>query len=363
MNFLQKLRKTSHKSDKEIQTKELDAQAEIAQLQSMLVAKNSTITHLESQLDHLNEYYVNEYSSLWTETNRELEIKIDELTEDLNQREKELNRCKLQMKVLDKRLAQTNKLSDKLSDDLNKSMNQVNSQNITIKLLQQKNISYIKQNEQLKTTASTQIDQIKFVANQEILKAKSQIDGQSREISQLINESSYKTSQILTYVRQVNQLQQQLNHSNSVESLALSKVKTQISGQNRKINQLTNENTSYADEIKNLKSQLVAKIIDEDTTAISQKTSTKKRVRQSRRSFFEEIKAAEPEPADLSSSIHDERNDEDSFDCTICGSNQSILNRVLFTPCGHGSCYKCGNQITNCHVCESSIIEKLKQFE
>ena len=113
---------------------------------------------------------------------------------------------------------------------------------------------------------------------------KNQKDGLNRSIDHLIRETAYKTNHISIYQRQIDQLQRQLQHSNSVKNLALSKAKTQISGQNKKINQLINENASYADEIKSLKGLLAAATENEDTTASNQKPSKNKRSGPSRRS-------------------------------------------------------------------------------
>ena len=187
MGFLQNLRKTGNPPDKSDEIKELPewAKDEISQLQSQLLAKKSTIKHLEDQLNHVNEYYVNEYSSLWSQTARELETKVDELTAGLHQRDKQLDKHKSQIKVLDGRLDQANKLLAARSDDLSKVTINANMQEETIKLLENKIAAHVA---------------LSRMPHQELQEAKTQIDGQNRKINQLINESAYKTSQILNTI-------------------------------------------------------------------------------------------------------------------------------------------------------------------
>ena len=53
----------------------------------------------------------------------------------------------------------------------------------------------------------------------------------------------------------------------------------------------------------------------------------------------------------------------DTFTCQPCQSEHSVQWRVVFNPCGHGTCGDCAAQFENCHVCKHVIGNIVKQFE
>ena len=156
-------------------------------------------------------------------------------------------------------------------------------------------------------------------------------------------------------------------------------AKHQISGQTKKIHQLINENTTYADQvekrfeklngeityhvnqIETLKKQIAAAAKDGTQKKDSQVKPKKKRANKKKKknekttlcNESQKVSATKPLPED---------SDDDIFECTVCGLEQSVQNRILFIPCSHGSCHKCGNQLTHCPICGMHIHEVSKQF-
>ena len=246
--------------------------------------------------------------------------------------------------------------SFKLEENLSKAKVQIVGQNKKINQLIKENSSYAKQIKDLEQSLADVNDEADELADeveeleQELSKAKSQESSQSRKINQLMNENA-------SYANQIKNLKKPSVPTN---------VKSQISGQTRKIHQLISENASYAKQIKDLKSQLTITAPTVNTNATKKKRI---RTRRGRKKKVKEIKAAESKTAEPMNFVHAESKskvqsgDRDSFECKICELKQGTINRILFTPCGHGSCCKCGNQITNCHICKTKIIERIKQFE
>ena len=54
---------------------------------------------------------------------------------------------------------------------------------------------------------------------------------------------------------------------------------------------------------------------------------------------------------------------DDTFTCQPCQSEHSVQSRVVFSPCGHGSCADCAAQLEKCHICTNVIESEMKQFE
>lgn len=44
--------------------------------------------------------------------------------------------------------------------------------------------------------------------------------------------------------------------------------------------------------------------------------------------------------------------------CIICEQGAN----VAFNPCGHMSCVSCSNKLETCHICRSSISNKIKIY-
>ena len=304
------------------------------------------------------------------------------------------------------------KEAEKFQNEVRIANRKNNEQEKKINQLTTENSRYTKQVKELQKKFSQQSKD-----GQTVLKAKAQISSQNKKIHQLIDENTSYTNQLedvkiqltrteddlikrnaeiklisnqhQTEVQKLNARLDELNEeanelADEAEELEkdLSMAKSQISSQSKKVNQLINANVSYAKKIDDLKSQL-------DTQSIRYKILAEKSLNtehlvRNESLFSDDSKKKEPQNrkhnskrksqktksdnqllaiSESTKSIQNENGNQDSFECSVCGSEQSILNRTLFSPCGHGSCYKCGNQITNCHVCESKIIEKVKQFE
>ena len=58
------------------------------------------------------------------------------------------------------------------------------------------------------------------------------------------------------------------------------------------------------------------------------------------------------------------QNDDTSmmFQCSVCTKDFALSKRIKFDPCAHGACNKCATQLSDCHICGSSIASKSKQF-
>ena len=50
------------------------------------------------------------------------------------------------------------------------------------------------------------------------------------------------------------------------------------------------------------------------------------------------------------------------FECSNCDLSNQVVDRVLFFPCGHGSCTDCARVLNNCHICREKIRQKTGQF-
>ena len=50
------------------------------------------------------------------------------------------------------------------------------------------------------------------------------------------------------------------------------------------------------------------------------------------------------------------------FECNICMEERHMSLRVIFNPCGHGSCGECADQLSQCHMCRETIQTTIKQF-
>ena len=58
-----------------------------------------------------------------------------------------------------------------------------------------------------------------------------------------------------------------------------------------------------------------------------------------------------------------ESENDDSFICSRCENDKNTRTRVLFLPCGHGSCKSCATyDIKLCHICSSEIEAVTPQF-
>ena len=53
----------------------------------------------------------------------------------------------------------------------------------------------------------------------------------------------------------------------------------------------------------------------------------------------------------------------EAYDCSICRESCASDSRLVFNPCGHGACSSCVSKLRECHICETVIDGKQKQFE
>ena len=337
------------------------AQNYITELNNVIGQQQVHTGYLENQVwkktGHMREQN-EKINQLISENDDKRAGQVADLQRKLTSARNQINEQTKKIKILNAESASRNSQIEKLKADLSLAHSQIKGQSRKTNQLVSEKASFANEIKNLK----------KRLENDESSSAKTQISGQNRKINQLVNENANN-------MKEITLLKKQLVKVSKPESDETLRAKSQISGQNKKINQLITENASYANQIKNLKDQLATMTADEDTGSnqhVPKKTKRgtrggrKKREKLKKKNeilFDENTITAGTESAVSMSSLQADNYNQDIFECTICGSGQSTLNRILFTPCGHGSCSKCGNQLTNCHICESNIIEKLKQFE
>ena len=72
-----------------------------------------------------------------------------------------------------------------------------------------------------------------------------------------------------------------------------------------------------------------------------------------------ELKRAKLEINELKMQINQNVN---WFSCQICLDSKGTDNLILIQPCNHTACNQCCSKIERCHMCNSSILNKLKIY-